>query len=960
MEASPGASLQERGRPRQKAQRFRGPFDSIKSILNRKLNLNRSLSRDRSSSLPKFSQGTVSHAHNISTEGPPPLYLTLNIDQSGAIIRPEQNAKVGTCICNCGEGFGDASTLKQITFSTKPVTQLAQNEHFVSSNFIVPETSEYYKRVYKSYPILYRMDLVFDGVQQGHPVPESITFVNLKTTVHAHLMRISNLFEEDLIQPVYEKLFDISPSAPALSASGSEGGAADLVVQDVQDEREPLWHPWRRDHHEGDADDQVPPLVAAPSQQGQQMQQDTDFPGILCVRTDSGAPWEMPRAESVGVIAQYLMSWSQSGMMSIFMARNLLEQQLDFYVFRDPKPLNTKYPLVFSPQRTAFVLSSCSQTLGLNSGPQLSLQNSPKLVKWFSYLYDGIAERSLFRESAQPVGPLSSVDSDEEEDISQKEQAREEPCYRSSHPPKLAPSLSVEVYTPPILKQSDCPEPYKVFWSLKAFPRQLVSIKGKVGASTGSAVGERFVAPRYPMKMMEVANHINMPGLLATEFEAYAKVYQAIVNERKYWSVDHKDGDVHISIINDASVLARLAKGKILDDLKRNAPMLREQRLDQLTEAELQSFFFQARNYLLDNSAPYWSFSDYFLNQRTFGSDVYNKVTEILLGFPTYKATLRQFSSFIEHSIRQILPIQESYTDSEERIVQNHRSHLLAPVPSADHTKISLQADAQELLIKSPYYKQNHTSITEEFKRKLIEMEKANLLFKVISNTHYEKDLIQLLIANDKYPSLDKVPCNVVITNLENLILVGQKAESIEVNMARNSRSPKPRSKTVYKKSPVSPIRAKSPRSQSKPRSSLQEACDTCLLFEFDPSWCQRENHCRVSGHQPSTNRSQTREKQIRSGDLSSFVIHTKCGLCFPQRVYMSFKPPDARYAPPPAPPPVNGPFHVPPPFGQPSGHRSHPGQLECPPPSRQPPPPRQPSRSPPRYQVAKGRAFQR
>ena len=190
--------------------------------------------------------------------------------------------------------------------------------------------------------------------------------------------------------------------------------------------------------------------------------------------------------------------------------------------------------------------------------------------------------------------------------------------------------------------------------------------------------------------------------------------------------------------------------------------------------------------------------------------------------------------------------------------------------------------------------------------------------------------------------------------------MVGQKAESIEVNMARNSRSPKPRSKTLYKKSPVSPIRAKSPRSQSRPRSSLQEACDTCLLFEFDPSWCQRENHCRVSGHQPSTNRSQTREKQIRSGDLSSFVIHAKCGLCFPQRVHMSFKPPDARYAPPPAPPPVNGPFHVPPPFGQPSGHRSHPGQLECPPPSRQPPPPRQPSRSPPRYQLAKSRAFQR
>ena len=166
----------------------------------------------------------------------------------------------------------------------------------------------------------------------------------------------------------------------------------------------------------------------------------------------------------------------------------------------------------------------------------------------------------------------------------------------------------------------------------------------------------RNVAPKYPRKMLEVANHVNMPNLLADEFESYAKVYQAIVTEKRYSMVDAKDREHELSIRNDASVLARAGKGKILDDLKKNAPILREQRLEQLTEAQLQSFFVQARTYLFDNEAPYWSFPEYFFNPRTLGSDIFNKITELLLGYPTYKNTLRQFSFFIETLIKQILP----------------------------------------------------------------------------------------------------------------------------------------------------------------------------------------------------------------------------------------------------------------------------------------------------------------
>ena len=209
-------------------------------------------------------------------------------------------------------------------------------------------------------------------------------------------------------------------------------------------------------------------------------------------------------------------------------------------------------------------------------------------------------------------------------------------------------------------------------------------------------------------------------------------------------------------------------------------------------------------------------------------------------------------------------------------------------------------------------------------------MEKTNLLFKIVSNTHFETELIQLLIANDKYPSLDKVPYSVVISNLENLILVSQKADMIEVNMSKASKprnrtsrisatkskangSPKrDRSKTrsssrgrnVSTKSPQAP-RQRSSRSSSGNRQppSVQEACDICLLFEIEPRWCRSQNHCRQPGHQPQTLRANAREKQIMAGDFSMFIKHSDCQKC--KAVMMALT------NPAPIPPPV---YNVPPP----------------------------------------------
>lgn len=911
MDGLTSPSTPERGRPRHRSQSFRKPFQAFKSILARKLKLNRSLSRDRSTSLPRFTSGSISHAHSVPESNIVPLYLPIHIDLSGAIIAPEETTKIGSVICSCGQQYHASNTAKHILFSSKQITQLNPDEHFVSSPFIVPEITESYRRLHKSFPILFRMDLSFQ-VQFGEPLGEQISFVTLKNTIHTHLLDMETLFQAEDVSHVYEKLFDVSsqvdpslvPSAPLYD--DEHEGAQQVLGEDREVAATlPFDRPVPPPRVPAENRSDLPPSSYPSSKM-------VDFMGILFVPNQSASLLDIPKAKNVKLVENCLKSWSLSGFKALFIVRNLVNKQIEFFPFLRAPRIDPFTPCVISPQKM-FVAILNSSEVGANGSPQVSLQPTSRLSKWYRRIYQGVVDETLFSKSPSSLSfsaASSPSDSDSEnksgkslKSVSVRSRAR---SGSSKQPPVLeavlpvpsataAPvqplvsSLTIDVYTPPILNQQDCPELFKLFWSLKAYPRPSLSEKGKPVLEE-----ERHVAPRYPVRMLEVAAHVNLPSLLADEFEAYAKAYQAIVIEKRYSTVDSSRGNiVHLSIQNDAAVLARLGRDKILETLKKNAPILREHRLEILTEAELQSFFFQARTYLLDNQAPYWSFPDYFLNAKTLGSDIFNKITELLWGYPTYKTTLKQFSFFIESSIRHILPLQESFTDSEERIIASHRSLLLAPIPTADHTKISLQADAQELLIKSPYYKQNKNKITEDFKRQLIDMHRSNLIIKIISNTHYEKDLIQLLIANEKYKSLDVVPFPVLISNLENLILVGQKAESIstEVNSASSGRISRPTSRSRPVTTTKTTKMASSPKSKSprppRPRSRNpsggQEACDICLLYEFDPRWCRQQNHCRVPGHQPGTHKSETRERQIRSGDLSCFVLRQMCNQCNPR-----------------------------------------------------------------------------
>ena len=212
---------QDRSRPRLRVPRK--PFDSFKRILNRKL-LARSRSRDRSTSLPRFSCGSIVHAHSIADPTTVPLYLVIHISPSGSIIPPQPSDKIGAIICNCGNQAHNNNSVKNIVFSPRE-TQLSNDEHFVSSTFVIPEIGESYRRNYKSSPILYRVDISFDfGL--GQSFGDFIPFSELEPIIHSHLTNIEALFQSDDVHHVYEKLFGVSlpdetalPSAPPFAAS---------------------------------------------------------------------------------------------------------------------------------------------------------------------------------------------------------------------------------------------------------------------------------------------------------------------------------------------------------------------------------------------------------------------------------------------------------------------------------------------------------------------------------------------------------------------------------------------------------------------------------------------------------------------------------------------------------------------------------------------------------------------
>ena len=347
---------------------------------------------------------------------------------------------------------------------------------------------------------------------------------------------------------------------------------------------------------------------------------------------------------------------------------------------------------------------------------------------------------------------------------------------KKRHPNKHSNSIDStegkETYLPPILSDINCPATYTDFFQMKAKTRQLPPNNKK---------NIKFVAPRYPLTMLQLAEEVNFPDLLSKEFEAYAHSYDHIVKLNNFASINTVPF-YSVGVINSEHDLSLTGKTRILESLKKKAPQLEPKILSKLTEAKLMQFFFLARTFMLTSSIPTDSFSDYFLTKAVLGHEIYSKVTNALSGYPTHKQLLKNFTCFIERIILRLLPVQESYYDAEVRILKKHKQYLTGPNPCIDYTRTYVQSDAQDLTTKSPYYKQVHKDITDEQHRMMVENEKTNLLHKILAHTRYDAEIHKLLIGSDKYQKITDIPNNELLDNLQSLMVADRKAAKALVN----------------------------------------------------------------------------------------------------------------------------------------------------------------------------------
>ena len=333
-------------------------------------------------------------------------------------------------------------------------------------------------------------------------------------------------------------------------------------------------------------------------------------------------------------------------------------------------------------------------------------------------------------------------------------------------------------YKPPILEEPSCPPNFRVFFNLKAKTRRLPpNVKSYA----------KFVAPRFPLTMLQLAERVHFPDLLSKEFVAFAQAYDTIV-KRKDFASTTTVCQYPIGVTNSKQDLVLTGRCRILKDLERKAPSLPTKNLKALTEDTVLQFFAQARKHMLENSIPWNDFTAYYLSSAVLGAEISCKVTNLLHGYPAEDRYLvRSFSCFIERIILGLLPLQESYYDAELRILEKHKQHLSGPNPSIDFTKTYIHSDAQDLTTKSPYYKQVHKDITDEQLRMMIENEKTNLLHKIITHTSYDAKIHKLLIASSKYKDITDVPSQILLDTL-GYLMVAEKKSSIALLNAQNSR----------------------------------------------------------------------------------------------------------------------------------------------------------------------------
>ena len=152
-----------------------------------------------------------------------------------------------------------------------------------------------------------------------------------------------------------------------------------------------------------------------------------------------------------------------------------------------------------------------------------------------------------------------------------------------------------QTYRPPILDDTSCPTTYRAFWKLKAQTRRLPPNHTKIN---------KYVAPRFSLTMLQLAERCNFPDLLSKEFTVFAQAYDEIVQVENYLLVDTTT-PYKVGVSNSKQDLILTGNYRILDSITRNTPPFPNKILNTLSALSVTQFFAHVRTYMLKSSMPW-------------------------------------------------------------------------------------------------------------------------------------------------------------------------------------------------------------------------------------------------------------------------------------------------------------------------------------------------------------------
>ena len=361
-----------------------------------------------------------------------------------------------------------------------------------------------------------------------------------------------------------------------------------------------------------------------------------------------------------------------------------------------------------------------------------------------------------------------------------------------------------------------------------------------------NTIETRYIAPRFPESILAIEDMVAFKNVATKEFQKWFKAYQQITNAKKMGSYRTYQNH-NIGLENSYTALMIAGQKDKITTLKANAPTLYPTKISELNEHLVTSFFHNQRIYCLESRIEWSSWYELCFSERTIGREILERVQSRLTSYPTAFETLKSMSSFVEHIVTSLLPVQVPYSQRRIEIINMHTSQLNSAVPTVDFTRQHIDSHAVELRFLHPAANSAVPLSTEQESR-LQDNIVDELLHEILAGTPFFGRLNQLYLPNPQYQDIRRVPKAKILEDLARIIATDRTTGANTATATRMTST----YKIATTKEPA--------------------RCTACAALN---TTCA-PNHCRL--HQPTWTPNEV--KNIQRNHMNPFRRKADCNQC--------------------------------------------------------------------------------